>query len=548
MTLRALRASPVAVGITVAVAIVAVVAFFLIGRSADQEERALLQNDTGRAALVASTILGQVGGELDTLAPVVNLTGASPAQFAAEAQGLSGGPLSVALVERTGGRYLVTAAVGGAFRPGDELGGAVATALGRAGATFTPTPVTRTRITSTVGFAVGPPLVPAGTAIYMQLSLDPFTATPVTEGRLFSSLRVALYGSRRPASSNLLVATTRQLPLAGPVARAPVTVGTATWTLVAEARSPLAGAVSSAAPLIILAAGLIVALAAGATTEVLVRRQRYAAQLVRARTLELERSLHELRVTQDALVHSERLSALGEMASVVGHELRNPLTAVVNALFLIRRGLGTSVPEKLEGHLAMAEREIGKATTLAEDLTAFVRPRAPVFASVEMSAVVAEALEATLPPAGVEVSADLGPAEVTADRVQVGEVVTNLLTNAYQAVHKGGVVRVATRAEGSHGVLVIEDTGPGVDEAVRGRLFEPFFTTKAQGTGLGLAIVRRLVESHGGTIAIDNRPSGGARVVVRLPERAPTEVSAPEVPGWTEVPGQAGNAARSVRG
>jgi signal transduction histidine kinase len=205
------------------------------------------------------------------------------------------------------------------------------------------------------------------------------------------------------------------------------------------------------------------------------------------------------------------------MASVVGHELRNPLTAVINALFLIRRGLGEPLPEKLEGHLAMAERETDKAATLAEQLTAFVRPRVPDLSTVDLGELVAEVLETTPPPNGVEVSVDVAELTVRADRLQMSEVLSNLFTNAYDAVADGGSVWVGTATSANEAILTVEDSGSGIDDAVAAQIFEPFFTTKTKGTGLGLAIVRRLVEAHGGTVAIENKPSRGARVTVHLP-------------------------------
>jgi signal transduction histidine kinase len=257
--------------------------------------------------------------------------------------------------------------------------------------------------------------------------------------------------------------------------------------------------------------------------EVLVRRHRYAAQLVAERTRDLEDSVRDLRVAQAALVRSERLSALGEMASVVGHELRNPLTAVVNALFLIRRGLGEPVSDKLEGHLSMAERETDKAATLAEELTAFVRPRVPQPADVDLGELVDEVLQATPPPEGVDVSVDVGHVTIRADRMQMSEVLANLLTNAYHAVPDSGSVHIGATATAAEATLVVEDDGPGIEAAVTDQVFEPFFTTKTHGTGLGLAIVRRLAEEHGGSVTVENKPSGGARMTVRLPQEVRAE-------------------------
>jgi signal transduction histidine kinase len=250
------------------------------------------------------------------------------------------------------------------------------------------------------------------------------------------------------------------------------------------------------------------------------RLRQNAAELethVQQRTAELEISLAQLRAAQDALVRSERLSALGEMASVVGHELRNPLAAVTNALYLLRQRLGEPVDPGYEKHLDMAERETTKAATLAQDLTAFVRPRQPNKENVDVAALVGEVVDATPPPPSVTIDFEVEPMTVVADKHQLAEVLTNLVTNAYQAISGYGWVRIVARDREDGFELSVEDSGPGIDGALSSRVFEPFFTTKPDGTGLGLAIVQRLVESHGGEVSVANQPAGGARFVVRLP-------------------------------
>ena len=520
---KALRASPLSVSALVVVVAISTLAFFATQHSSDQQNAALLQNDTDQGAVLATSILGSLSSAVDPIATGVTLSNGSVQVFESEAKAL-GFPIVFARQEN--GHFVVLGAVGRGFTTGQVLTGPAAATVARATATITPSPVVHSGDTATVGFAVGPPLVPLGDAIYAQVSLDPYTATPVTAGKPFAALRVALYGSKHPTSGDLFVATTRQLPLTGSVARASVTVGTATWTLLAVAKAPLAGSFAAHAPLFILLLGILVALVVGVTVEILVRRQRYAAQLVAQRTGDLERSLRELNEAQDALVRNERLSALGEMASVVGHELRNPLTAVTNALFLIRHEVGEPTSQALESHLAMAERETDKAATLASDLTAFVRPRDPVLGDVELGDVVHEVIQSTPPPAGVQLSVDVAPTTVVADRHQIAEVVTNLVTNVYQAMPDGGTVRVGVRETGTAVVLSVEDDGPGIDEVAASRLFEPFFTTKPNGTGLGLAIVRRVVDAHGGTITAENVDPHGARIVVGLPSDVRAKVRA----------------------
>jgi signal transduction histidine kinase len=259
------------------------------------------------------------------------------------------------------------------------------------------------------------------------------------------------------------------------------------------------------------------ALIIGITIETLHRRQRYAIGLVEERTADLNRSLQNLETAQDALVRGERLTAVGEMAMVVGHELRNPLAAVTNALYLIRGAQSEPMSDVLARNLTMAERETHKAATLADDLTAFVRPREMELTPIDVEGLVEEVLSVTPPPPGVELIADVDTYTLVADRGQMAEILTNLITNAYQAIPDGGTIRIEALVGAEGALLTVEDSGPGIDEAVADRVFEPFFTTKYTGTGLGLAIVHRLVSAHGGTIKFENVPAGGARVSVVIP-------------------------------
>jgi signal transduction histidine kinase len=156
---------------------------------------------------------------------------------------------------------------------------------------------------------------------------------------------------------------------------------------------------------------------------------------------------------------------------------------------------------------------------LAEDLTAFVRPREPSKETVDASSLLQEVAEAVPPPPDVALDVQADSLTLVVDRHQMAEVLTNLVTNAYQAVNGDGRVRLSARTTPGGAELSVEDNGPGIDPEVSQRIFEPFFTTKHDGTGLGLAIVQRLVEAHGGTVAFAD-PAGprGTRVVVQLPD------------------------------
>jgi two-component system sensor histidine kinase HydH len=167
----------------------------------------------------------------------------------------------------------------------------------------------------------------------------------------------------------------------------------------------------------------------------------------------------------------------------------------------------------------MAERETGKAATLADDLTAFVRPREMNRKPIPVEGLVEEVLSVTPPPTGVKLITDVETSTLMADRGQMAEILTNLVTNGYEAIPSGGVLRIQAGHVANGVRLVVEDSGPGIDESMVNRVFEPFFTTKYNGTGLGLAIVHRLVVAHGGTIEFGNVDGGGARVTVLFPDQ-----------------------------
>jgi two-component system, NtrC family, sensor histidine kinase HydH len=230
----------------------------------------------------------------------------------------------------------------------------------------------------------------------------------------------------------------------------------------------------------------------------------------------LRSSLTQLEEAQAQLVRKERLSALGEMASMIGHELRNPLNAVMNGLFLLRQDLG-ELDEEPEQLMTMVEQQAGQAVKLAEEITAYMRQRDPELVDLKLRSVIDDVLEATPPPAGVRVDVPVSDVSVRADRLQLAQMLTNLLINAYQAMPEGGAITVRAYQEDPWLVVVVEDSGEGVDPSIAQRVFEPFVSSKPQGTGLGLAIVRRLVEAHHGTVSLATGETGGTTLTLRLP-------------------------------
>ncbi len=234
--------------------------------------------------------------------------------------------------------------------------------------------------------------------------------------------------------------------------------------------------------------------------------------------VELRRALEELRQSREALLRAQRLKALGEMAAVVAHEVRNPLAAMGGAMQILEGRLAHAPAEQKIVRMVM-ERLRGLNTMITEMLS-YARPKELSLSSVELFELAQEVVAcAAADPAaaGVRLRAEGAQAFCRGDRHQLTGVVLNLVINATQALAgRGDVVVSVSQAEGWSELSVIDD-GPGVPEPVRTRIFEAFYTTRGGGTGLGLAIARGVVERHGGTLELQSPPTGGATFRIRLP-------------------------------
>lgn len=248
-----------------------------------------------------------------------------------------------------------------------------------------------------------------------------------------------------------------------------------------------------------------------------------------ARLYETLRKAHEdLLAAQAERVRSARLAAVGELAAGIAHETRNPLGAISHATETLQRSLD------LRGEdaelLEIIRREAGRLNEIVSDFLMYGRPRPLALQETDLPALIKDVLLALEQDErcqrGVRFETVLDPAlpRLGLDPHQISQVLWNLYLNAAQAMPGGGCLRTrVTLRPGSDGehwlCLEISDTGPGLPPHAEGRLFEPFFTTKPDGTGLGLSIARRIVEEHGGTLALEEGPAGGALARILLPLR-----------------------------
>lgn len=226
----------------------------------------------------------------------------------------------------------------------------------------------------------------------------------------------------------------------------------------------------------------------------------------------------ELQRSRETAARADQLSAVGQLASGIAHELRNPLTAIkLLADTTVERGESMTPAE-----VAMIRDEAARMEQMLQTFLDFARPARLIRDRVDAVAEAQQAIDIVRPRAervGVTIRHRIGSAvDLLADRQQLRQVLLNLLINAIDAQPGGGeiVVRIGPSA-GGEASIEVADRGDGIRPEIQQRLFEPFVSSKETGIGLGLAVSQRIVNSHGGRITAANRPDGGAAFCVRLP-------------------------------
>ena len=225
---------------------------------------------------------------------------------------------------------------------------------------------------------------------------------------------------------------------------------------------------------------------------------------------------------QQAILRAEQLAAVGQLAAGVAHEVRNPLTGIK---LLVESGLegsngrGDGLNDE---DLRLIHREVVRLERTVQTLLDYARPQPPRLAHADIRLAVRQAVKMACPRAHLH-GVDLrlveppGPVVCPHDLDQIDGVVTNLVINAMDAMPDGGTVLVHVRASDAHAVVDVTDDGPGIPSGVLGQLFTPFASSKSTGTGLGLSTSRRVAVQHGGSLAGENAPAGGARFTLTLP-------------------------------
>jgi signal transduction histidine kinase len=239
---------------------------------------------------------------------------------------------------------------------------------------------------------------------------------------------------------------------------------------------------------------------------------------------EVDNRTKDLEQVQEKLIRSERLAAVGELASGVGHELRNPLNVIRNCAYLLTMSLSEKNDEEAVNTLKVLDKQIDIANKIVTDLLDFTRITPPSQVKVDIKNIINESLSWITVPAQVKVNANINghSRPVRTDPEQISRVFANIISNAVQAISspalkKDGELNIDTGEKGGFLWVKFRDNGSGIKKENLEKIFEPLYTTKPKGIGLGLAISKRLVEQNGGNIEVTSRAGRGTTFTVKLP-------------------------------
>jgi len=238
----------------------------------------------------------------------------------------------------------------------------------------------------------------------------------------------------------------------------------------------------------------------------------------------VEEVAQRLQRHQRDMLRAEQLSAVGQLAASIAHEVRNPLTAIK---LLVEVSLRAKNPKSLTtDDLRVIHGEIARVESIVQNFLDFARLPTPQTAACDVREVITQAVEliqarARLQNVEIHLQVPKQPAPWDLDRNQVCTVLVNLFLNALDAMSSGGVLEIEMNVSAETGVrLSVADSGAGISEEMLGKLFTPFASTKATGTGLGLNLSQRIIEEHGGHLTAANRAEGGACFTIWLPSAA----------------------------
>jgi two-component system sporulation sensor kinase A len=232
------------------------------------------------------------------------------------------------------------------------------------------------------------------------------------------------------------------------------------------------------------------------------------------------RDIRERKQLEEQRLKLEKLATIAELATMVGHDLMNPMQAIENAAFILRNELANfQTSDKAIKALQVIQNSINYADKIVNDLKEFAAAEKPILKKTDINTIIKEALSQVHPPENVKIVTEFGRIpKIKVDKDMLKRVFVNLAMNGIQAMEKnGGTLKVSTKKVKNSVVICFKDNGMGMPKEHVEKLFNSIFTTKAKGMGIGLIICKRLVESHGGSIHVKSEVGKGSVFTVKLP-------------------------------
>ncbi len=249
----------------------------------------------------------------------------------------------------------------------------------------------------------------------------------------------------------------------------------------------------------------------------------------------VEARTRELRESQKKLLMAQRLAVIGELAGMVGHDLRNPLTSIAGAAYYVRNQLGSDVEAKVLEMLSLIEKNILHSNAIIGDLLDYSKELKLHFSESTPKAIIQETLSIVQIPRSIRlVNTTKAEPAMRVDCENLKRAFANIVGNALDALSRSGTLTIASRLSGKYVEFTFSDTGEGMTPQTIAEIWTPLFTTKAKGIGLGLPICKRIIEAHRGSMSVESKPKKGTTFTVRVPIEPDAEKGGEEL--WARAP------------
>jgi len=238
--------------------------------------------------------------------------------------------------------------------------------------------------------------------------------------------------------------------------------------------------------------------------------------VLKEKELELQKDQLERQITEktDELIKSQKLAIIGELASRMAHDLRNPLSTIKNVIEVMENKQKIRIEEKIV-YYAKLHRAIERISHQVDDVLEYGRSTQLNLQTWQITKLINQSISDGNFSRDIRINVENSEMKINVDTAKMEAVFTNLLVNAAQAIDNEGTINVRILDNGANAIIAFEDSGQGIPQEIMPKIFDPLFTTKQTGTGLGLSICRKIIEQHGGSVVAKNNPT---TFIIRLPK------------------------------